>query len=64
MRRQPSALLGLILAISSARAFYLPGAAPRDFEANEQVELYVNALTPMIGTTDNSKLVSCPLMHS
>lgn len=61
MRRHSSVLLSLALAISSARAFYLPGAAPHDFEADEPVELYVNALTPMIGTADNAKLVSTRL---
>ena len=58
MRRRVSVLVGLGFAIQSARAFYLPGAAPHDFVANEPVALYVNALTPMIGTADNAKLVS------
>ena len=58
MHRHASILLGLVLSFSTAHAFYLPGAAPHDFEASEPVALYVNALTPMIGTADNAKLVS------
>lgn len=39
-------------------AFYLPGAAPHDYHDGERVDLFVNALTPMIGNSDNAKLVS------
>ncbi|KAH9949582.1 endosomal P24A protein [Amylocystis lapponica] len=44
--------------LSSARAFYLPGAAPHDYASGELVKLYVNALTPMLGSKDNAKLKS------
>lgn len=51
--------LGVCLIVAScADAFYLPGAAPHDFLAGERVELFVNALTPMIANVDNAKLVS------
>jgi hypothetical protein len=38
-------------------AFYLPGAAPRDYALGETVDLFVNALTPMLSGDDNAKLV-------
>ena len=38
-------------------AFYLPGAAPHDYHAGEEVNLFVNALTPMLPGTDHAKLV-------
>ncbi|KAJ7647298.1 Nonaspanin TM9SF [Roridomyces roridus] len=41
-------LLLLASTASTARAFYLPGAAPHNFIQGEQVPLYVNALTPML----------------
>ena len=44
--------------LSGVEAFYLPGAAPHDYHAGERVELFVNALTPMIASSNNSKLVS------
>ncbi|KAI0630278.1 Nonaspanin [Trametes polyzona] len=44
--------------LSSVQAFYLPGAAPRNYHEGEQVELFVNALTPMIAGNDNAKLKS------
>ncbi|KAJ7287496.1 Nonaspanin TM9SF [Mycena rebaudengoi] len=44
------------LLAGTARAFYLPGAAPRDFQRGDDVPLFVNALTPFLGN-DNSKLV-------
>ncbi|KAL4078366.1 hypothetical protein V8B97DRAFT_1936920 [Scleroderma yunnanense] len=49
-----AALLGL----SYTDAFYLPGAAPHNYEAGEQVSLFVNALTPMLLGKDDSKLKS------
>lgn len=60
MRELQSFLLGsiLLLPVVSVRAFYLPGAAPHNFEQGEQVNLYVNALTPMLTGKDDSKLVS------
>ncbi|KAB5592575.1 Endosomal integral membrane protein (P24a) [Ceratobasidium theobromae] len=43
--------------LTLANAFYLPGTAPHDYHAGEQVPLYVNALTPMVLSAD-SKLYS------
>lgn len=40
-----------------SRAFYLPGAAPHNFVQGEQVNLFVNALTPMISSANDAKLV-------
>lgn len=56
------ALLALLTA-QSAHAFYLPGAAPKDYKKGDKVELYVNALTPMLASNENSKLV-CTLPSS
>jgi transmembrane 9 superfamily member 2/4 len=39
----------ILLAAPWARAFYLPGSAPRDYSFNEKVDVFVNALTPVIG---------------
>lgn len=52
-------LLGsiLLLPVVSVSAFYLPGTAPHNFEKGEQVDLLVNALTPMLSGKDDSKLV-------
>ncbi|OSD06791.1 Nonaspanin [Trametes coccinea BRFM310] len=50
-----------ILALSllpAAHAFYLPGAAPHDYREGESVDLFVNALTPMIAGHDDAKLKS------
>lgn len=48
------------LLVTFTNAFYLPGNAPHNYQHGESVELFVNALTPMIGTADNAKLVrSC-----
>lgn len=60
MKECPSFLLGsilLLLPAVSVSAFYLPGAAPRNFKQGEQVDLFVNALTPMLSGKDDSKLV-------
>ena len=43
--------------LSTAHAFYLPGAAPHDYHEGDRVDLFVNALTPMIAGYDNAKLV-------
>ncbi|KZT11015.1 uncharacterized protein LAESUDRAFT_643331 [Laetiporus sulphureus 93-53] len=53
-------LLGsaVISLLSATHAFYLPGAAPHDYTEGEAVDLYVNALTPMLGGSDNAKLKS------
>jgi transmembrane 9 superfamily member 2/4 len=39
----------ILLAAPCARAFYLPGSAPRDYSSSEKVDVFVNALTPVIG---------------
>lgn len=46
--------------LPTADAFYLPGAAPHDYQSGENVTLLVNALTPMIAGYDNAKLVRTP----
>lgn len=48
----------VLLALSPTDAFYLPGTAPHDYKAGEQVDLFVNALTPMLLGKDDSKLKS------
>ncbi len=45
------------LSVSWANAFYLPGAAPHDYHRGDQVDLFVNALTPMLAGYDDAKLV-------
>jgi transmembrane 9 superfamily protein 2/4 len=57
MRLHATAIAGIVLA-PAIHAFYLPGAAPRNYALGEQVDLFVNALTPMLAGTDDSKLVS------
>lgn len=59
MRRLALHLTLAVLLSTDVRAFYLPGAAPHNFQDGERVEVFVNALTPMIGATENGKLVSC-----
>ncbi|KAI0266681.1 Nonaspanin TM9SF [Gloeopeniophorella convolvens] len=44
--------------LPAAHAFYLPGAAPHDYAKGDEVDLFVNALTPMLAGTDNAKLRS------
>jgi transmembrane 9 superfamily protein 2/4 len=49
-----------VLALSlplSAHAFYLPGTAPHDYLEGDPVDVYVNALTPMLSGNDEAKLV-------
>lgn len=48
----------LLLILPSIYAFYLPGAAPHNYKEGEDVELFVNALTPMLSGSSDSKLVS------
>ncbi|KAJ2928666.1 hypothetical protein H1R20_g8444, partial [Candolleomyces eurysporus] len=57
MRLYVTAIAGIVLA-PAIHAFYLPGAAPRNYVEGEQVDLFVNALTPMLAGTDDSKLKS------
>ncbi|KAJ7346662.1 Nonaspanin TM9SF [Mycena albidolilacea] len=52
------ALLHILLFAATARAFYLPGAAPHNFLEGDDVPLFVNALTPMLTGSDNAKLKS------
>lgn len=58
-----TSLLRLILAgflLSSTAAFYLPGAAPRNYLSGDRVPLLVNTLTPQIavGTSQLKSLIS------
>ena len=48
---------GLLIFPLSASSFYLPGAAPHDYATGDQVNLFVNALTPMLSGTNDAKLV-------
>jgi transmembrane 9 superfamily protein 2/4 len=64
MRGTSSYLLGgalLAFAPSVVNAFYLPGAAPHNYDQGDPVNVYVNALTPMLTGSDDSKLVWCSL---
>ena len=47
----------LLLLLTSVHGFYLPGAAPRSYVEGEKVDLFVNALTPMLSGTSDAKLV-------
>ncbi|KAI0355555.1 Nonaspanin [Trametes cingulata] len=60
MARVPHGILCLLVLslLSTAHAFYLPGAAPHDYHDGEPVDLYVNALTPMMSGDDKAKLKS------
>ena len=49
--------LGCALLVNNAAGFYLPGAAPHDYEPGEKVDLFVNALTPMLANEAHAKLV-------
>lgn len=51
-------LLALVVSSLPVHAFYLPGAAPHDYREGEKVDLFVNALTPMLSSSDDAKLVS------
>lgn len=51
------AIIGAVLLAFSANAFYLPGAAPHNYHRKEKVELFVNALTPMLAGREHAKLV-------
>ncbi len=43
--------------LPGVNAFYLPGAAPHDYHVEEPVRLLVNALTPMLASSDGAKIV-------
>lgn len=49
--------LGCALLVSNVAGFYLPGAAPHDYQPGEKVDLFVNALTPMLANEEHAKLV-------
>ena len=51
-------LVALVTSLVPVHAFYLPGAAPHDYKEGEKVDLFVNALTPMLPGSDDAKLVS------
>ncbi|KAI0305469.1 Nonaspanin TM9SF [Multifurca ochricompacta] len=51
-------LVALVASTISVSAFYLPGAAPHDYKEGEKVDLFVNALTPMLPGSDDAKLRS------
>ena len=53
-----ASLVALVASSIPVHAFYLPGAAPHDYRATENVDLFVNALTPMLAGSDDAKLVS------
>ena len=48
--------------VSCAHAFYLPGAAPHDYHEGDEVNLLVNALTPMLAGSGNAKIVRLPTL--
>jgi transmembrane 9 superfamily member 2/4 len=50
-------LVALLASTLPVHSFYLPGAAPHDYKKGEKVELFVNALTPMLSSSDDAKLV-------
>ena len=49
--------LGCALLVNNVAGFYLPGAAPHDYQRGEKVDLFVNALTPMLANEEHAKLV-------
>lgn len=50
--------LGCALLANNVAGFYLPGAAPHDYKPGENVDLLVNALTPMLANEEHAKLKS------
>jgi hypothetical protein len=50
------AFLATVLLSLHAHGFYLPGAAPKDYQEGEKVEVFVNHLNPVIAA--DSTLVS------
>jgi hypothetical protein len=62
MRPSPKIKRLLLLALPlHAAGFYLPGAAPKDYEQGEIVEVDVNVLKPGLGY-DQEQLVSDSLL--
>ncbi|KAK2463253.1 hypothetical protein APHAL10511_004908 [Amanita phalloides] len=53
-----AALIVAAAFLAPSLAFYLPGAAPHDYHRGEKVELFVNALTPMLAGKKDAKLKS------
>lgn len=57
MRATRFALAAAAVAVTSvvpAAAFYLPGTAPRDYAAGDDLNVYVNAVTPLLNSTLHS----------
>ena len=52
----------LVLQTLRVDAFYLPGAAPHDYHEGDEVNLLVNALTPMLAGSGNAKIVRLPTL--
>ena len=51
-------LAGVVIALLPlSNGFYLPGAAPHNYEMGDKVDLFVNALTPILSGNDDAKLV-------
>lgn len=48
--------LAALSSLPCTNAFYLPGAAPKDYIEGDKVPVHVNRLNPMIGALD-SKIV-------
>lgn len=55
--------LGCTLLVNNVAGFYLPGAAPHDYKLGEKVDLFVNALTPMLANEEHAKLVRLQLLR-
>jgi hypothetical protein len=53
---RPALLVALAAALTCVNAFYLPGAAPRNYAKGDRVDLFVNALTPL-ENKESAKLV-------
>lgn len=58
-----SSVLAIVLPLC-ANAFYLPGTAPHNYHKGEKVNLFVNALTPMLSGHNDAKLVRRPDMKA
>ncbi|KZT43610.1 hypothetical protein SISSUDRAFT_1124738 [Sistotremastrum suecicum HHB10207 ss-3] len=61
----PVVLLALGTLFAQTSAFYLPGAAPRDYAPGDTVNLFVNTLTPEVGpaTTKLRSFVNYDYYH-
>jgi hypothetical protein len=65
--RPPNMRTCLLVALGAlatcSNAFYLPGAAPRNYKLGDRVDLFVNALTPQ-ENRDSAKVVRLVFMLS